>query len=107
MRGDLGPAVPAADRALEKGSPEAVERILVEQVKSGLHARYARVRAQKPPAEDVAAGRAWVEAYVPYVHYVEGVYEAAQGKAGAHAEPAVEADAHPAPAHGHAAHAHD
>ena len=101
---DLGPAVPAADEAIETGSPEAVEKLLVAAVRSGLHERFHEVQARKPPADDVAAGRAWVEAYVPYVHYVEGVYEAAQGKAGAHAEPAAEAHAHPAPAGGHAGH---
>ena len=70
---DLGLAVPAADKAIDKGTPEAVEKLLVDAVKSGLHERFARVTAQKAPADDIAAGRAWVEAYVPYVHYVEGV----------------------------------
>ncbi|MBS1108639.1 MAG: hypothetical protein H6Q88_631, partial [Anaeromyxobacteraceae bacterium] len=41
---------------------------------------------------------AWVQAYVPYVHYAEGVYEAAARGAGAHAEPAA------APAHAHEGH---
>lgn len=98
---DLGPAVPAADKAIEKGSPEAVEKLLVDTVTSGLHERFGRVKARKPPADDVAAGRAWVEAYVPYVHYVEGVYEAAQGKTDAHPEPVAEAAAHSTPAHDH------
>jgi hypothetical protein len=101
---DLGPAVPAADQAIETGSPEAVEKLLVATVRSGLHERFHELHARKPPADDVAAGRAWVEAYVPYVHYVEGVYEAAKGKAGAHAEPTAEAHAHQAPAGGHAGH---
>jgi hypothetical protein len=100
---DLGPAVPAADKAIEKGSPDAVERLLVDAVRSGLRERYARVMARKPPAADVAAGRAWVEAYVPYVHYAEGVFEAARGKLGAHPEPAEEAQATPAHAHEHGA----
>lgn len=98
---DLGPAVPAADRAIDKGSPEAVEKLLVDTVKSGLHERFGRVKARKAPADDVAAGRAWVEAYVPYVHYVEGVYDVARAKTHGHPEPVAEADAHPAPAHEH------
>jgi Family of unknown function (DUF6448) len=98
---DLGPAVPAADKAIDKGSPDAVEKLLVDTVKSGLHERFGRVKARKPPADDVAAGRAWVEAYVPYVHYVEGVYEAARGKTDAHPEPVAEAAAHSTPAHDH------
>jgi hypothetical protein len=100
---DLGPTVPAADRAIEQGSPDAVEKLLVDSVKAGLHERFARLRSRKPPADDVAAGRAWVAAYVSWVHYVEGVHEAALGRAGAHAEPPAEAHGAPAPAHDHGA----
>jgi hypothetical protein len=103
---DLGPAVPAADQALVTGSPEAVETLLVAAVRSGLHERFEAVHARKVPAADVAAGRAWVAAYVPFVHWVEGVYEAAQGRTGAHAEPAAEAHAHHAPAQEAPAHDH-
>ncbi|HSN92827.1 MAG TPA: hypothetical protein VLS93_16470 [Anaeromyxobacteraceae bacterium] len=53
-------------------------------------------------AADVAAGRAWVEAYVPYVHWVQGVYEAAEGKAGAHAPEAHAAESHAPAAESHA-----
>jgi len=100
---DLGPAVPAADRAIGKRSPEEVEKLLVDAVRHGLHQRFERVAARGQPGEDVAAGREWVAAYVPYVHWVEGVYQAASGAAGAHPEPAAEKHAHgePAPAHGH------
>ncbi len=105
---DLGPAVPAADRAVEKGSAEAVERLLLETVRKGLHDRFARLSARRVPGDDVAQGREWVEAYVPYVHYVEGVYEAAAGKASVHPEPVEEPHAHAPPAapHGGPAHAH-
>jgi hypothetical protein len=100
---DLGPAIPAADRAIASGSPEKVEELLVEAVRDGLRIRFAAVKARTPPADDVAAGRAWVEAYVPYMHWVEGVYAAAHGEAGGHAEHAEHAEAVPA---GHATHAH-
>lgn len=41
---------------------------------------------------DVAAGRRYVEAYVPYVHYVEGLWEAATKSAKGHySEPAAHA----------------
>jgi Family of unknown function (DUF6448) len=101
---DLGPAVPAADRAVEKGSAEAVEKLLFDAVRKGLDERFARVGARKVPGDDVAQGRAWVEAYVPYVHWVEGVYEAAAGKANVHPEPAEGPHAHAA--QGERAHAH-
>jgi len=102
---DLGPAVPAADQAVEKGSAEAVEKLLLETVRKGLHERFARVKARRVPGDDVVQGRAWVEAYVPYVHYVEGVYEAAAGKVSIHPEPAephaATAAPHTGPAHAH------
>ncbi len=102
---DLGPAVPAADAAIARRSPEEVERILVAAVREGLHRQFERLAARPPPGEDVAAGRAWVEAYVPYVHWVEGVHQAATA-GGAHGEAAgaghgaAHGDA-PAPAHPH------
>ena len=89
---DLGPAVPAADRAVEKGTAQEVEKLLVDTVRTGLHERFHRLKAQRPPADDVAAGRAWVEAYVPYVHWVEGVHAAAGGGAGRHPEPEAKAE---------------
>ncbi|HEX9049651.1 MAG TPA: DUF6448 family protein [Anaeromyxobacter sp.] len=97
---DPGVAVRAADAAIEKGSPAEVEKLLAGSVREGLHARFAAVKGKKRPGEDVAAGRAWVAAYVPFVHWVEGVHAAAEG-AGAHGDVA-EADAAPAaPGHGH------
>jgi hypothetical protein len=100
---DLGPAVPSADRAIARRSPEEVEKLLVAAVRSGLHQRFERLAARSQPGENVAEGREWVEAYVPYVHWVEGVYQAASGGPGAHPEPAAGKHAHgePAPAHPH------
>jgi hypothetical protein len=98
---DLGPAVPAADRAIGTRSAEEVERILVEAVRHGLHRHFARVASRARPGEDVAQGREWVEAYVRYVHWVEGVYQAAAG-GGAHGEAAAGPHGHGEPAaHGH------
>ena len=91
---DLGPAVPAADRALEEGSAEKVVRMLVEAVRAGVHAHF-RAAAERRvfDANDVAAGRRYVEAYVPYVHYVERLWEAATGPVhGHHAEHGPDAD---------------
>jgi len=84
---DLGPAVPAADAALKSGSPEAIEKMLVEAVRHRLHEQFEGVHSRaKFDPNDVAAGRRYVEAYVPYVHYVEAVWNAAAGPAQEHAE---------------------
>ena len=97
---DLGPAVVAADRAIATGQGQPVEELLVGAVRDGVRARFAAVKAHKPPADDVAAGRRWVEAYVPYVHYVEAVHQAA-ASGGGHGHGGEEHAAHAAPA-GHA-----
>jgi len=75
---DLGPAIPAADRALETGDIEPVMQLITEAVTHGLREHYAQVRATQFYAQThVQAGRAYVEAYVKYIHYVEGLYKAA------------------------------
>jgi hypothetical protein len=76
---DLGPAISAADQALESGSLAEVERVLIHALRDGLRERYQKVMAARGfDPNDVAAGRAFVAAYVPYVHYVEGLWEAAR-----------------------------
>lgn len=90
---DLGPAIPAADQALEGGSIDAVVKLLADAVRAGVHQRYhAAVSRRKFDANDVGAGRAYVEAYVPYIHYVERLWRDAQS--GAHGHPAEGHDAH-------------
>jgi hypothetical protein len=90
---DLGPAIPAADKALDSGSTEAVEKLLTDAIRKGLHEHFHATMSQRKFAQDdVAAGRRYVEAYVPYVHYVEGLWEAATKSAKGHyPEPAAHA----------------
>lgn len=77
---NLGPAIPAADQALETGSIEAVENLLTDAIRQGVHAHFGAALSRGAFAPDeVAAGRAYVEAYVPYVHYIERLWQAAQG----------------------------
>ncbi len=82
---DLGPAVPAADRALENGSSEEVEWLLTDAIRSGVHQHFHDALGRRGfDQDDVNAGRAYVAAYVPYVHYVERLWRAAQGGAHEH-----------------------
>lgn len=75
---DLGEAIPAADQALASGSPEALEEMLVDAVRKGLHAQFQNAHRQARFAvDDVSAGRRYVQAYVPYVHFVERLWTAA------------------------------
>ncbi len=96
---DLGPAVPAADHALGDGSIDKVFKLLSEAIRHGLHEQFHRAVALKDfPPDDVKAGRQYVEAYVPYVHYVERLWQDATSAA--HGHPAEHAEAE------HAAHHH-
>ncbi|MCM2333198.1 MAG: DUF6448 family protein [Anaeromyxobacteraceae bacterium] len=103
---DFGPAIAAADRSIGKRSAEEVEKLLVEAVRHGLHQQFSRLAARSQPGENVAEGREWVEAYVPYVHWVEGVFKAASVGGGVQAGPPAEKHAHgePAPASPHSKH---
>ena len=91
---DLGPAIPAADKAIEEGSVESVVTVLTTAMQEHLRDHFNEVVSAKAfRPDDVTAGRAYVKAYVEFIHYVERVYEAftavAQGhvnatKPGAH-----------------------
>lgn len=94
---DLGPAIPAGDRALEDGSIDKVHKLLSDAIRKGLHEHFHRAMERKSFApDDVRAGRGYVEAYVPYIHYVETLWEVASRAAHGHyaEEPHAEEEAH-------------
>ena len=82
---DLGPAIPAADRALETGDTGALETLLVNELRHGLRESFARLQAKaKYDPNDVVAGREYVKAYVEYIHYVEQLHDASVKPAEGH-----------------------
>ncbi|HEU4436330.1 MAG TPA: DUF6448 family protein [candidate division Zixibacteria bacterium] len=89
---DLGPAIPAADGALEKASVEELQKLLHDALREGIerHFKEALVKKNYQP-EDVEAGREYVRAYVEFMHYVEGLFETASGTAESHSEDHLEA----------------
>ena len=87
------PLLEQADRALETASADGLVKLVVEHVAEGIRTRHAHaVEARRHADHNVEAGRAYVAAYVEYVHYLEALHNAGAGGHGA------------APA---AAHAHD
>jgi hypothetical protein len=87
---DVGPAVPAADRALQSGSVAEVQKLLGDSVRVGVQKHLEEaIKLRRYDQNDVAAGRAFVKAYVEYTHYVEGVYQMAT-TAGHHEHGAAE-----------------
>jgi Family of unknown function (DUF6448) len=80
--GELEPGIAEADKALETGSVDGLARTLSAAVEEGVRRRFARaVETRHHAGEDVAQGRAFVAAYVDFVHHVERL-EAAAAPAG-------------------------
>lgn len=76
---DLGPAIPLADEAIENESPTKLYKILTEEIHNGLHHFYEDVMKKKNfDTTEISKGREFVESYVKFMHYIEGIYEAAQ-----------------------------
>jgi len=80
--GAIEPPIAAADQTLADGSVDPLAQKIAEHAAAGVRERFARALAAKKHAgESVAAGREYVEAYVTYVHYVEGVVQAVHAEA--------------------------
>ena len=77
----VDPAVALADKALEGGSVEKLINILNNAMAKGIRDRFQHARKTRKHADDsVAAGREFVEAYVTFTHYVEGLHADIKGK---------------------------
>ena len=75
------------DDPIVTGNVEPVVKLLTDTIEDGLHEQFSKVEARKNyDRGDVAAGREYVEAYVGYVHYVEGLYDAAKESSHGHYE---------------------
>jgi hypothetical protein len=82
---DLGPAIPAADKAIANGTVKPLLKLLTETMREGIHEQFKRVMAKKNfKKDDVNAGREYIEAYVVFIHYVERLYGAAEEPAPGH-----------------------
>jgi hypothetical protein len=83
--GEVEPPIAAADKSLETGSVDGLIGQVQHEVEVGIRERFERViETQKHKDESVESGREFVEAYVIYVHYVEGIHNAIGGGAAAH-----------------------
>lgn len=83
--GDLGPAIPAADQAIDSSSEKVLMKILKENVEEGVLEYFKEVLERKKFDEnDIERGREFVKAYVEFIHYVERIYEATKKSAHGH-----------------------
>jgi hypothetical protein len=82
--GPVGPVIAMADEALRSGSADALLKHLTASLREAVKQRFAQTLERKRHADEtVEAGREYVESYVQYTHYVEGI-EAAAGAAHSH-----------------------
>lgn len=98
---DFGPAIPAAEKALETGKPDALTAFMAEEVSHGIAERYRNAMAhsavtKEPTSQaDVAKARDRVSAELAFIGYIEGIYLTAKG--GMEVEPATTQDHHHGP----------
>ena len=82
----VDPAVALADKAIENGSVDKLANVLTKALDKGLRERFERVIKTRKRADDsVVAGREFVEAYVQFTHYAEGIHGLLK-KGGSHHE---------------------
>jgi uncharacterized protein DUF6448 len=86
---DLGPAIPAADKALETRSLQELLSILTETMTEGVTDRFKEVVAKDNfSSDDIEGGRRYVKAYVEFLDYVETLYDTAGNRGETlHSEP--------------------
>jgi hypothetical protein len=83
--GSVEPAIAEADQALVEGKVDDLAERIARVVADGIRSRFRHaLETQRHAGDSVEAGREFVKAYVEYVHYVEGLHEAATGAAHAH-----------------------
>ncbi len=94
----VDPAVALADQALANGSVDKLVSVLTNALGKEIRARYASAyEKQKKADASVDEGREYVESYVVFTHYVEGLHSLIKANAGHHGESAVSTESK----HGH------
>lgn len=75
---DLGPAIPAADKALREANVEPLVDLMTTTIQDRIRDHFNEALSKQTfSKDDLDAGRAFVKAYVAYIHYLEGLYDTA------------------------------
>ena len=91
----VDPAVALADKALESGSLDKLVDVLTKAMANGIREHFQHASETRKHADDsVAAGREFVEAYVIFTHYVEGLHAIIKESGGHHGEGAKDHSGH-------------
>jgi hypothetical protein len=81
----VDPAVALADKALDSGSVDKLVKVLSGAMAKGIREHFQRaLMAKKNADKSVADGRKFVESYVMFTHYAEGLHGIIKGGAKHH-----------------------
>lgn len=102
----VAPIVALAEQALAEGSADGLVEKMSGHMGQAVREKFARVLAAREHKDrSVNNGREFVEAYVVFMHYVEGIHDAILAAGGHAHESAAGTEAagaaHPEPSHGH------
>lgn len=87
------PPVAAADKALETGNPGEVMKMLNSSISNGVNEKFLTMMSRKDyDKDDVEAGREFIESYVIFMHYVEGIYNSVNTGSYYHNEDQIKTD---------------
>jgi hypothetical protein len=82
---DEGPVVPRAEKAIVKGNPEEVISFILHVVEEDLQQRFKLVMERaRYDVNDVAAGRAYIQAYIGFVVHAHHLYAGITAGGGEH-----------------------
>lgn len=82
---EVDPSIEMADKAVETGSVNEVITKIPAHVSKSIQEKFNKVmEAKKHMNESVEAGREYVESYVIFIHYVEGIHNAVMSKPAHH-----------------------
>lgn len=85
--GPVEPIVVMADKALAEGSSDEMIKKINNHMAGAIREKFNRaLETQKNKDRSVEEGREFVEAYVSYMHYVEGIHTAIMSAGAHHAE---------------------
>ncbi len=91
----MDPAVALADKALETGSVDKLVDVLTSAMAKGIRERFQHTRETlKHVDKSTAAGREFVNAYVVFTHYVEGLHTIIKAKGGHHDHDTEKGESH-------------
>jgi hypothetical protein len=94
------PIVATADKALADGSADTMIKKMSSHMAQAIREKFEKaLESSKNKDKSIEAGREFVEAYVTYMHYVEGIHTAIVSAGGHHHEGAGESDASAKPEH--------